>query len=67
VTGQLDKAVQVFILLMRVVQTSKAIYIIICDPATCSISCSAEEQSYDYALNKVQMFTQVPLGDIVGI
>lgn len=29
--------------------------------------CLGEVQSYDYALDKVKMFTRVLLGDIVGI
>ena len=32
-----------------------------------SILCLGEVQSYDYALDKVKMFTRVLLGDIVGI
>ena len=54
---------------MAMVQTSKAIYIIVRDPATCTniFLLTREIQSYDYALDKVKMFTRVPLGDIVGI
>jgi len=47
----------------------KALYIVVSMNGKLMTTCNSLTllQSYDYTLEKVKLFTKVPLGDIVGV
>ena len=55
---------------MRPTQSAKALYIIVSSVHNRTWIyrvMKRSAQSYDYTLEKVKMYTRVPLGDIIGI
>lgn len=50
-------------------KTAQALYVIVRSFHLYSLDCNklTAEQSYDYTLEKVRLYTRVPLGDIVSI